>query len=187
MCPEIIPHSVRPYLSKEKIAKRIEQLSQNLAEEYVGIEDKTVLLCVLKGAFMFTADLVRCLPLNLPIEFCRAKSYGADMESSEKVELELPPESKIAGKYVIIVEDIVDTGLTIDRLMRELNYLRAKRIEVCALLTKPSRRKIQVPIRYIGFEVPDLFFVGYGLDYADLYRNLDHIGVVVPTSEAKLP
>jgi len=176
----MIPHTIKPYLSKEKITKRVEQMAGELASAYIGLEDKTLFLVVLKGAFVFAADLLRSFPLNVRVEFCRAASYGTGMESSGEVRLDLPPEEVIAGRYCVIVEDIIDTGLTLDALINELLRMRARKVEVCALLSKPSRRKVDVPLNYIGFEVPDLFFVGYGIDYAERYRNLDHLAVVVP-------
>ena len=183
MDDKTIPHTIRKYLSKQRINKGVEELAKRLTNEYTGLESQTVFICVLKGAFMFTADLVRCLPLNIPIEFCRARSYGDDMETSGEVSIQLPPQEKIAGKYCVILEDIIDTGLTMKKVIGELEKMRAKRVEVCTLLSKPSRRKVKVPVRYIGFEVPDLFFVGYGIDYAELYRNLDYLAVIVPTKK----
>jgi len=184
---ELQPHVLKPYLSREKISLRIEQLALELSQEYTGVEDNTVLLCVLKGAFVFAADLVRVLPLNIPIEFCRARSYGNEMESSGDVSCQLPPKERLAGMYVILVEDIVDTGETLVKLQQELEKMAVKRVEVCTLLSKPSCRKVKAKPRYVGFEVPDLFFVGYGLDYAEYYRNLDYLATVSLQDKTQKP
>mgnify|MGYP000896184203 CR=1 FL=1 len=180
MSEAVVPHVLRPYLSSDRISRRIEQLGQELAQEYTGIEEQTVALCVLKGGFMFAADLLRVMPLSIPIEFCNAKSYGDAMESSGEVSINLPPRELLAGKYIVVIEDIVDSGVTLKALVAKLHEMAVKRVEICTLLSKPSRRKVSVQVRYVGFEVPDLFFVGYGLDYAELYRNLDYLAVVVP-------
>lgn len=184
MSGNVVPHVLRPYLSSDRIRKRIEQLGQELAQEYTGIEEQTVALCVLKGGFMFAADLLRVMPLSLPIEFCSAHSYGDEMESHGDVTIALPPRELLTGKYVVIIEDIVDSGVTLKTLIAKLHEMAVKRVEICTLLSKPSRRKVSVQVRYVGFEVPDLFFVGYGLDYAELYRNLDYLAVVVPQKSA---
>ncbi|MFA4986201.1 MAG: hypoxanthine phosphoribosyltransferase [Candidatus Brocadiia bacterium] len=176
-----IHHKLRPYISAEEIKTRVEQMADSLTKDFVGLEDKTVILCILKGAFVFLADLIRNMPISIPVEFCRASSYHDEIESQGKVDLILPPLDKMAGKFVIIVEDIVDTGITMNALVRELERFGVKKAVVCALLSKPSKRKIDVKIHYLGFEVPDLFIVGYGLDYASHYRNLDHLAVVQRT------
>jgi hypoxanthine phosphoribosyltransferase len=180
MAEGIPPHILKPYLSSDRIRKRIEQMALELVHEYTGVEEQTVFLCVLKGGFVFAADLLRNLALNVPIEFCRAKSYGEAMESSGSVQIDLPDPELLKGKYVVIIEDIVDSGVTLRALMAELHKMAVKRVEICTLLSKPSRRKVEIQVKYVGFEVPDQFFVGYGLDYAELYRNLDYLAVVVP-------
>ncbi|GAB4151231.1 MAG: hypoxanthine phosphoribosyltransferase [Planctomycetota bacterium] len=185
MSKEMPPHVLKPYLSSERIRKRIEQLASELVQEYTGVEDQTVFLCVLKGGFVFAADLMRSLALNVPIEFCRAQSYGDSMESSGQVDIQLPDPMLLTGRYVVLIEDIVDTGTTLKEIVRLLHEMAVKRVEICSLLSKPSRRKTDLHVKYIGFEVPDLFFVGYGLDYAELYRNLDYLAVVVPQKSAE--
>ncbi|MDZ7815698.1 MAG: hypoxanthine phosphoribosyltransferase [Planctomycetota bacterium] len=179
----LIPHTLKTYLTKKRIGDRIELLAGKLTDRYTGLEDETVFLCVLKGAFIFSADLVRNIPLNIPLEFCTARSYGDSMNSDGNVSLSLPPKRVLREKNVVILEDIIDTGCTLAVLKDKLKELGASRVEICSLLSKPSRRKAKVEIDYLGFEVPDLFFVGFGLDYAENYRNLDHLAVVIPSKK----
>ena len=135
-------------------------------------------MCVLKGGFMFLSDLVRHVDLPVAVDFMAISSYGAGTRSSGVVRILKDLETPIEGRDVLVVEDIVDSGLTLHYLMRNLGSRRPASLDVCALLTKPARREIDVPIRYVGFEIPDRFVVGYGLDFDEHYRHLPYIGVL---------
>ncbi len=133
---------------------------------------------VLRGAFVFMADLVRAIPRDVRCEFLAVTSYGDANESSGEVKIAADICSPIAGKNVLLVEDIVDTGLTLSYLADLLAARKPSSLEICALLSKPSRRRVEIPVRFVGFEVPDRFVVGYGLDAGQRYRNLPHIAVM---------
>ncbi len=163
-------------LDEATIQGRIAELGVEIARDYA--EREPLVVCVLKGGFIFLADLVRHLDFPLALDFMAVSSYGAGTHSSGVVRILKDLETPIEGRDVLVVEDIVDSGLTLHYLMRNLASRRPASLEVCALLTKPARREIDVPIRYVGFEIPDRFVVGYGLDYAERYRNLRTIGVV---------
>jgi len=160
-------------ISHDEIAKAINRLAREIMRDYQG--KQPLLISVLKGSFMFTADLIRHLDLPLELDFVRLSSYGATRESSGKVRIIQGVKTPIKGRDVLVVEDIVDTGITVSFL---LNYLEKKRpasLKLCALTDKPSRRRAPVPIHYRGFTVPDKFIVGYGLDCDEKFRNLPHI------------
>ena len=163
-------------LDEETIQARIAVLAGEITRDYRDREPLVV--CVLKGGFIFLADLVRHLDMPVNVDFMAISSYGAGTRSSGVVRILKDLETPIEGREVLVVEDIVDSGLTLHYLMRNLASRKPASLEVCALLTKPARREIDVPIRYVGFEIEDKFVVGYGLDYAERYRNLRSIGVV---------
>ena len=164
-------------LSDQDIAKRVKELGATIAHDY---KDKNlVLVCVLKGSFLFAADLCRAIDLhNVRIDFLGVRSYGEGTESSGVVQITQDLSKPIADEEVLIVEDIVDTGLTIAHLMDLFRTRQPRSVKVCALLHKPARAKVQVQIDYLGFTIEDKFVVGYGLDFAERYRNLPFIGVV---------
>ncbi len=162
-------------LDEATIQARVAELAAEISRDYA--EREPLVVCVLKGGFIFLADLVRHLDFPLALDFMAVSSYGAGTHSSGVVRILKDLETPIEGRDVLVVEDIVDSGLTLHYLMRNLASRRPASLEVCALLTKPARREIDVPIRYVGFEIPDRFVVGYGLDYAERYRNLRTIGV----------
>ena len=135
---------------------------------------------VLKGAVFFMADLMRELSIPCEIDFMAISSYGAATDSSGVVRILKDLDINIAGRDVLVVEDIIDSGLTLSYLMRNLQARKPASLEVCALLTKPERREIEVPVRYVGFEIPNKFVIGYGLDFAERYRNLPYVGVLHP-------
>jgi hypoxanthine phosphoribosyltransferase len=137
-----------------------------------------LLVCVLKGAFMFLADLSRNLDLRHEVDFMEVSSYGAGTESSGVVRILLDLERNIEGRHVLIVEDIIDSGRTLQYITRNLRTRNPASLRICTLLSKPARREIDVPVDWIGFEIPDEFVIGYGLDYAEEYRNLPFIGVL---------
>lgn len=168
-------------ISEDQIRKRVEELGRQITQDYR--DTVPLFVCVLRGAVIFHSDLIRQVDLPLKMDFISVSSYGSTTESSGEVRLLKDLESGIRGQDVILVEDIIDTGLTVDYLLRLLRSRAPASLEVCALLSKPSRRKVSVSVRYIGFEIPDQFVVGYGLDLDQRYRNLPYIAVADPVTE----
>ena len=166
-------------LSKEQIAARVHELGAQISKDYAG--HNLVLVCVLKGSFVFAADLARAIDLPLRIDFLGTRSYGEDTESSGVVQITQDLSKPIDHEDVILVEDIVDTGLTVAYVIDLLRTRNPKSVKVCALLHKPARARISVKIDYLGFTIEDRFVVGYGLDFAERHRNLPYIGVVERT------
>jgi hypoxanthine phosphoribosyltransferase len=160
-----------------ELQQRIEEIGRTINETYTD-EQRPLLVCVLKGAFMFLADLTRHLNVRHEVDFMETSSYGSRTVSSGVVRILLDLERNIEGRHVLIVEDIVDSGRTLDYVTRNLETRGPASLRVCTLLNKPSRRVIDVPLDFVGFEVPDEFVVGYGLDFAEEYRNLPFIGVL---------
>ena len=169
----------KPLLSREEIAARTAEMAARITDDYRQRE--LVMVGVLKGAFVFLADLVRQIELPLEIDFVAVSSYGADTESSGVVKIIKDLDLEIKGKDVLLVEDIVDTGLTLKYLSGMLRERGPATVEICALLNKPEARKVDIEVRYCGFDVPPLFVVGYGLDYAERYRHLPFVGVLEET------
>lgn len=163
-------------ISEEDIALRVQDLGKSITEDFEG--EELVVICVLKGAFMFCSDLIKKIERPVRLEFIQLSSYGDGTKSSGNVKLEMDLSGSIAGKNVLIVEDIVDTGLTISTLMKTLKLRSPKTIKLASLLYKPSRNTHPVDIDYLGFEVEDKFVIGFGLDYAGRYRELPYIGVI---------
>jgi hypoxanthine phosphoribosyltransferase len=163
-------------LTSEQIAARVRELGAKITEDYAG--RNLVLVCVLKGSFVFASDLARTIDLPLRIDFLGTRSYGEGTESSGVVQITQDLSRPIEHEDVLIVEDIVDTGLTIAHLIDLLRTRAPSSVKVCALLHKPARAKVEVRIDYLGFTIEDRFVVGYGLDFAERYRNLPYIGVV---------
>ncbi|HVY28079.1 MAG TPA: hypoxanthine phosphoribosyltransferase [Polyangiaceae bacterium] len=163
-------------LSAQVISERIRALGQQITADYAG--KSLVLLCVLKGSFVFAADLARAIDLPLRVEFLGVRSYGDDTRSSGVVQITLDLTRPISGDHVLLVEDIVDTGLTLSYLREQLLARTPASVKVCALLHKPARSLKPVEIDYLGFQVEDVFVVGYGLDHAERYRNLPYVGVL---------
>jgi len=165
--------SARILISRKKINKRVEELARKISKDYKG--KKLVLIGVLKGSFVFLSDLIRNINIPVEIDFIQVSSYGASRVSSGVVKIRKDIDLPVVGKHLLIVEDIVDFGYTMDYLLKFLSAKKTKSVKVCALLDKPSRRRINVPIKYKGFEVPDEFIVGYGLDFKEEYRNFPDI------------
>jgi hypoxanthine phosphoribosyltransferase len=163
-------------LSAEQIAVRVRELGATITRDYAG--RNLVIVCVLKGSFVFAADLARAIDLPLRIDFLGVRSYGEDTESSGVVQITQDLSRPIEHDDVLLVEDIVDTGLTIAHLINLFHTRSPASVKVCALLRKPARARVPVAIDYIGFTIDDRFVVGYGLDCAERYRNLPYIGVV---------
>jgi len=171
------PYVIDEMISAKAIAARVEGLAREIAAHYSDT-DKLVVVGLLRGSFIFIADLVRELDLPVEVDFLEVSSYGNSTESSREVRILKDLRGEIEGRDVLVVEDIVDTGYTLRHVLDILNTRHPRRIEVCALLDKPSRREVEVKAKWIGFEIPDQFVVGYGIDYAQRNRNLPHIGSV---------
>jgi hypoxanthine phosphoribosyltransferase len=165
-------------LSEEQIQARIGELAAQVSADYRGKD--LLLVCVLKGGILFLTDLMRQLDVPHAIDFMAISSYGASTETSGVVRILMDLNTSIEGKNVLIVEDIVDTGHTLDYILRNLSTRRPASLRVCSLLNKPSRRMIEVPIHYVGFDIPNKFVIGYGLDFGEKYRNLPFVGVLKP-------
>jgi hypoxanthine phosphoribosyltransferase len=164
-------------ISAKAIAARVEGLARVISAHYADT-DKLVVVGLLRGSFIFIAVLVRELDLPVEVDFMEASSYGNSTESSREVRILKDLRGEIEGRDVLVVEDIVDTGHTLRHVLDILGTRHPRRIEVCALLNKPSRRETDVKARWVGFDIPDRFVVGYGIDYAQRNRNLPHIGAV---------
>ena len=160
-------------LSQEKIARRVQELAAQISRDYAGQE--LVAVGILKGAFIFMADLVRALDFPVEVDFVRLKSYGAGKETSGEVHITKDVEVNLAGRHVLIVEDIVDVGLTLDFLRRHLGNRHPQSLRICCLIDKQERRQVEVPLDYVGFTVPRGFLVGYGLDRGEKLRTLPEV------------
>ncbi len=163
-------------LSAETIAAKVRELAAQIAADYGG--GTPVLIGALTGSFVFLADLIRLLDMPVEVDFVVARSYGDGVESSGQVRVVWGPERDLSGRDVILVEDILDTGLTAQRLVEHLLGRGARTVRVCALLDKPSRRRTDLAADYRGFEVPDEFVIGYGLDFGELYRGLPYVAAL---------
>ena len=175
---DLVPDVFRPHIASvlieaREIEEKLAELARQVDRDYAGRE--LLLVGVLKGAVFVMADLARRLTIPTAMDFMAVSSYGSSTSSSGVVRILKDLDTEIEGLDVLIVEDIVDSGLTLDYLTKNLRSRRPRSLEVLSLLTKPTRREVELPIRYVGFEVPDVFVVGYGLDYAEHYRGLPHI------------
>ena len=165
-------------IEADALQARITELGAEVSREYEGRD--LLLVGVLKGAVFFMADLMRELTVPCEIDFMAISSYGAGTDSSGVVRILKDLDANIAGRDVLVVEDIIDSGLTLSYLMRSLKARKPASLEICALLTKPGRREIDVPVKFVGFEIPTRFVIGYGLDFAERYRNLPYVAVLHP-------
>ncbi len=163
-------------ISKEEIEAKLKEMGAQISKDYEGKD--LLLIGVLKGAFIFLADLMRTIDIPVEVDFMAVSSYGSSTESSGVVRILKDLDAEIEGKDVLVVEDIIDTGLTLSYLIGNLKSRGANSVSVCTLLDKPERRKADVGLKYKGFDIPDKFIVGYGLDYAQKYRNLDQIYIL---------
>ena len=163
-------------IEEDALARRITELADEVSADY-GERD-LLLIGVLKGAVFFMADLMRQITVPCEVDFMAISSYGGSTDSSGVVRILKDLDINIRDRHVLVVEDIIDSGLTLQYLMRNLRSREPASLEVCALLTKPARREIEVPVRYVGFEIPNRFVIGYGLDFAERYRNLPYVGVL---------
>lgn len=165
-------------ISKDELEAKVKELGQMITRDYKGKD--LMVVGVLKGCVLFLSDLIREIDLPLTMDFMVVSSYGSSTKSSGVVRIIKDLEKDIAGKDVLIVEDIVDTGLTLNYLVDYLKSRNANSVKICTLLEKPDRRKVEVDLEYVGFHIPDEFVVGYGLDYAEVYRNLPFVCVLKP-------
>ncbi len=163
-------------ITSEQITEKVREMGERITDDYAG--ERLLLVGVLRGAVVVMGDLMRCIDLPCEIDFMDISSYGSGTSSSGVVRILKDLEEDITGRHVLIVEDIVDTGLTLSYLVRSLLARKPASLEICALLTKPTRRRAELDVKYLGFEVPDEFVVGYGLDYAGAYRNLPDICIL---------
>jgi hypoxanthine phosphoribosyltransferase len=163
-------------VTQEDLTRRVAELGAEISRDYEGRD--LVMIGVLKGAVLFLADLMRELTVPVEIDFMAVSSYGSSTDSSGVVRILKDLDAPIEGRDVLIVEDIIDSGLTLQYLIRNLRARSPRTLEVCALLTKPERRRVDLPTRYVGFEIPNRFAIGYGLDDAQRYRNLDYVAVL---------
>jgi hypoxanthine phosphoribosyltransferase len=174
-----LEHAVSEILiDEERLRTRVAELGEEISADYARKE--VLLVGVLKGAVFFMADLMRHLDVPCEVDFMAISSYGDSTDSSGVVRILKDLDINIDGRDVLVVEDIIDSGLTLSYLIRTLEAREPASLEVCALLTKPARREIHVPVRYVGFEIPNRFVIGYGLDFAERYRNLPYVGVLHP-------
>ncbi len=176
--PASLTMSTRALISADRIARRVSELGHQISEVYADIDDPLVLVVILKGATVFAADLLRSLSIPAELEFVSAASYGSGTSSSGKVKLAHLVEGPLTGRDLLLIEDIVDSGRTINVIVKELAKRKPNSIRLATLLDRPARREMPVDIHFTGFVIPDRFVIGYGLDYAGLYRELPGIYVL---------
>ena len=168
--------NIRVMITEEEVDAKIRELAAQITKDYEGKE--VHLVCILKGSIFFTCELAKRIDLPVTLDFMSVSSYGDGTESTGRVKIVKDLDENIEGKDVIVIEDIIDTGRTLSHLMEVLKVRKPETLKLCTLLDKPSRRVVDVDVDYTGFEIPDEFVVGYGLDFAQKYRNLPYIGVV---------
>lgn len=174
----LLAHIEHKLYTEEQIAARVNSLGAQISLDYQGLD--LLLVGVLRGVAVFMGDLVRAITVPMEVDFIAISSYGSSTRSSGVVRILKDLDENVTGRHVLVIEDIIDTGLTLSYLMRTLLERRPASLEICTLLDKPARRLVDVPVKYSGFTIPDKFVVGYGLDYAQKYRNLPFIGVLKP-------
>ncbi|MFR8874931.1 MAG: hypoxanthine phosphoribosyltransferase [Oscillospiraceae bacterium] len=173
----------RILLSEDQIKARIAELGRELTADYAG--KNPIFIGVLKGVVMFFADMIRAIPLDCQIDFMAVSSYGGGTQSSGKIQIQKDISVDLAGRHVVILEDILDSGLTLSHTAAYLKTKGPASLKICTLLDKPDRRKAEVQADYVGFTIPNLFVVGYGLDFDENYRNLPYVGVLKPEAYMK--
>lgn len=178
MTADALPEIERVLLTAEQISGKVADLARQIDADYAGRE--VLLVGVLKGAVMVMADLARALTVPVSMEFMAVSSYGSSTSSSGVVRILKDLDREIADRHVLVVEDIIDSGLTLSWLLRNMRSRGPASVEVCALLRKPEAAKVDVHVRYVGFDIPSVFVVGYGLDYAERYRELPYVGLLRP-------
>ena len=165
-------------MGSEEIQEKVREMGERITQDYAG--ERLLLIGILRGAVVVLSDLMRCVDLPCDIDFMDISSYGSGTSSSGVIRIHKDLEEDVDGRHVLIVEDIIDTGLTLSYLRRSLLARNPASLEICTLLTKPSRRQVELDVKYVGFEVPDVFVVGYGIDYDGSYRNLPEIRALQP-------
>ena len=163
-------------IDEEKVDSRVRELARQISRDFKG--EEVCLICILKGSLFFTADLAKRIECPVTLDFMSVSSYGDGTESSGRIKIIKDLDDNIAGKNVVVVEDIIDSGRTLSFLMEMLKVREPKSLKLCTFLNKPERRVVDVDVDYIGFDIPDKFVVGYGMDYAQKYRSLPYIGVI---------
>ena len=167
---------IKVLISEKELDKRVQEIANQIEEEHKGKE--LTLICILKGSIFFTVDLAKKINGDVKLEFIRVSSYNEGTESSGEIKMKLDLKDSIQGKDVIVIEDIIDTGRTLSYLIEYLKMKKPNSIKLCALLDKPDRRVVDVKVDYTGFQIPDKFVIGYGLDYDEKYRNLPYVGYI---------
>src|SRR2546427_5223521 len=165
----------KPMISSAQITRRVHRLGRRISEVYADIDTPLVMVVILKGATVFAADLLRSLSIPAEVEFVRASSYATGTSSNGRLKLAHMVEGPLVGRHVLLVEDIIDSGVTVNAVAKRIRRLGAASVRLAALLDRPARREVDVKIDFTGFVIPDRFVIGYGLDYAGLYRELPHI------------
>ncbi|KTR97698.1 hypoxanthine phosphoribosyltransferase [Pantoea dispersa] len=176
-------HTVDVMISEQEIATHIAELGKQISEHYRNSGSEMVLVGLLRGSFMFMADLCRAIDVAHEVDFMTASSYGSGMSSTRDVKILKDLDEDIRGKDVLIVEDIIDSGNTLSKVREILQLREPKSLAICTLLDKPERREVEVPVEFVGFTIPDEFVVGFGIDYAQRYRHLPYIGKVTLLDE----
>lgn len=172
-------HHLDVMFTKQELHNRVDQLGQEITKFYEENQvDSLVVIGLLRGSFMFMADLVRQINLPIEVDFMNVSSYGNAMSTSHDVKINKDLDGDIFNRHVLIVEDIIDTGCTLEKVREMLQIREPASLHICTLLDKPCRREVEVPVKWVGFTIPDEFIVGYGIDYAQRYRNLDYIATV---------
>ncbi|GLI55766.1 hypoxanthine phosphoribosyltransferase [Propionigenium maris DSM 9537] len=173
----------RKMYTEEQIAVRVKELGAQITADFKDKEEDIIVICLLKGSILFMADLCRSIELPLKMDFMSVSSYGDDFISSREVKIVKDLDENIMGKHVIVVEDIIDSGLTLKKVMKILGNRDPKSISLCTLLNKDARREADVKVQYIGFNIEDEFVLGYGLDYKQEYRNIPYVAIMGPLDE----
>lgn len=165
-------------ITKEEIAKKVKELGEQITKDYINDSAPLVVVGILKGSVVFMADLIREIHLPLSIEFMEVSSYGNDFSSTRDVKIIKDLDTSVQGKNVLVVEDIIDSGYTLKKVLKYIGGKGPKKVILCTLLNKKERREVDIDVQYVGFEIPDEFVTGYGLDYKQEYRNIPYIGVM---------
>ncbi len=181
--PPLTSELVRVLIDADTIARRVNELARQINTDYASINGKLILVGVLKGSFIFLADLCRKLDIPHEVDFISLSSYGNSSNSSGNVRMIMDTRENLDGKHVMIIEDILDSGFTLDYLCRNFISRNVASLKTAVLLDKPDRRKVNVELDYIGFQIPDVWVVGYGLDYAEKFRTLPYIAEMIPVIE----
>ena len=168
-------------ITKEEIQKRLRELGEQITEDFKNENEPLIVVGLLRGSIVFMADLIREIRLPLEIDFIEASSYGEGTQTSREVKILKDLRSTISGKNVLVVEDIIDSGFTLKKILQLLGSRNPKKVSLCTLLDKPERREVEIDVQYIGFEIPNEFVVGYGLDFNEIYRNLEYVGIAEPS------